>query len=138
MKTLRQFFSEAEELDDKPNPPKKHWGYELLVDASGCNQNINSIANIKLFYKELLKELKMKPLSNIMTADVHNEYARGVSAVQLITTSSIVLHTDDVHMSLYLDCFSCAPFVPQPVLDTLKKHFEPKRINHKMIYRDAG
>lgn len=130
----------SEVLADEPNPPKKSksWGFHLLIDMSECNENIDSVEAVESFFSQLIDELDMKPLSEIMVKKVDGEEGRGVSAVQMITTSSITFHSDDDKRSVYLDVFSCREFKPEQVLDFACDFFQPKEHAAQMIYRDAG
>jgi S-adenosylmethionine decarboxylase len=127
-------------LSDVTHPPKtkNSWGYHLLIDMSKCNENIDSTEAVKQFFGELIKELDMKPLSDIMVKKVDGEEGRGISAVQMITTSSITFHSDDEERSVYLDVFSCKNFKEKQVLDFAKDFFQPENCASQMIFRDAG
>ena len=143
MKTFKQYYEDkVQELDDIPKKPSAnddHWGYHLLMDMSGCNKNIDNPEKVRAFLKELVQELKMKPLGPPVIIKVDDsENGRGVTGVQVITTSTITFHGDDQKWCVYLDVFSCAAYEPKIVFDTVKKYFAPKQIGHKWIYRDAG
>jgi S-adenosylmethionine/arginine decarboxylase-like enzyme len=117
---------------------KKSWGFHLLIDMSKCNDKIDSLDEVERFFGELIEELGMTPLSDIMVKKVEGEDGRGVSAVQMITTSSITFHSDDDERSVYLDVFSCKDFDPKQVLKFATGYFQPKEHAAQMIYRDAG
>lgn len=131
-----------EELDDVPNHGGEsgtHWGYHLLVDCSDCDHSIDDVRKVELFVKELVRALKMKPLGDPMVIKVDDkEDGRGVTAVQVITTSTITFHGDNDKWSVYLDVFSCAPYEPKVALNLFTKYFEPKHLAYKWILRDAG
>jgi len=142
MEKFKKFsdFIKPEELNDAPRKPnrKLHWGYHLLLDMSLCNKNIDNENVVRAFLKELIRELKMTPIGDPLIAKVDGEDGRGLSAIQLITTSSITFHGDDEKMSVYLDIFSCKPYDPKQAMQTVIKYFNPKHIGHKFITRDAG
>jgi S-adenosylmethionine decarboxylase len=138
---FKEFVQEAETLADVSDPPAPShaWGWHLLIDMSDVNKNMDSEDAIENFFGLLLKTTKMKALSPIMIKRVDNkEEGRGISAVQIITTSSIVFHGDDKNRCVYLDVFTCKPFDQKVVINLIKKYFQPKRFKSKMIYRDAG
>jgi S-adenosylmethionine/arginine decarboxylase-like enzyme len=125
--------------DMKQHPkPKDSWGFHLLIDMSKCNERIDSVDAVETFFDELIEELDMKPLSDIMIKKVEGEDGRGISAVQMITTSSITFHSDDDKRSVYLDIFSCKDFNPKQALKFVCDFFQPKEHAAQMIYRDAG
>ncbi len=143
MRSFRHYREEkAQELADipkKPSPDDDHWGYHLLMDMSGCNKDIDKPDVVRKFLKEMVKALKMKPLGEPMIIKVDNaEDGRGVTGVQVITTSTITFHGDDQKWCVYLDVFSCAAYEPKVVFEMVKKYFAPTHIGHKWIYRDAG
>ena len=127
-------------LADLPNPPARRnsWGFHLLIDMSGCNDKMDNMAAVKDFFDVLIETLKMKKLTPIMVKRVSGEEGRGLSAVQMITTSSITFHGDDDKRCVYLDVFSCQNFKKKAVLDLVRKTFEPEHLASQMIYRDAG
>lgn len=128
------------ELSDAPQKPGagKHWGYHLILDISACNKGIDEPEAIKAFFEELIRELKIKPLSDLMIYRVEGEQGRGLTAFQVITTSHISFHGDDDQRSVYMDIFSCLSFNPNPAVLLVKKHFEPQKIGKYWLYRDAG
>ena len=132
---------EEEELTDVPMDASHdtHWGYELLADASGCNNDINDPKKIEEFLDELVVQIKMKKLGKLNLVQVEDEEeGHGISACQFVTTSSLIIHTDMNKNTLYLDCFSCAPYDVKVPIRLIKEFFKPKHIATKFIYRDAG
>jgi len=140
MLPFRDFLLEDETLtDDPPVPPKLNsWGFHMMIDMSSCNKKMDDEDDVRAFFDVLIQILDMKKLSSITIKRVDSEEGRGLSAVQLITTSSITFHGDDVNKCVYLDVFSCKDFDRPKVLSLVQKYFTPKRISHKFIYRDAG
>ena len=125
--------------DEKPAPAKKKsWGFHLIVDMSACNDKMDSQMAIRAFFVAIIKKLQMKELSPLMMKKVSGENGRGISAVQMITTSSITFHGDDDKRCVYLDIFSCKEFKPEIALALIKETFNPQRMTHKFLYRDAG
>jgi S-adenosylmethionine/arginine decarboxylase-like enzyme len=59
----------------------------------------------------------------------------GISAVQLITTSAITIHTNDQARDLYLDVFSCKWFAEDTVLNKVKQMFAPQEITYQIVMR---
>jgi S-adenosylmethionine/arginine decarboxylase-like enzyme len=113
------------------------WGIHLLVDASGCNEYINCVNNVRAFIIKLVQKIKMHPIGKPMVVYVDTEEGKGVSAVQLITTSTITFHGDDEGKRAFIDVFSCKEFDQQKVIDYIKEVFRPQKINTRLIIRDA-
>lgn len=139
--TLKGAPPPHELVDDTAKPwhgKPQHWGYHLLLDVSDCNKNIDDEDAIRTFLKELITALDMKALTKPQIIRVDNEDGRGVSAVQMITTSSITFHGDDEAYSAYIDIFSCKVFKPETAIKLVQDHFKPKHIGKLWLYRDAG
>lgn len=127
-------------LSDEANPvkPEESWGFHLVINMSECNSKIDSLISVAQFFTDIIKELDMKTLSPLYIKKVSGEEGRGVSGVQMITTSSITFHSDDDKRSVYLDLFSCKNFDPKKAEAFACKYFQPRRHVALMIYRDAG
>ena len=59
----------------------------------------------------------------------------GISAVQLIMTSAITIHTNDKARDLYLDVFSCKWFDEDIVEEMVDYYFNPENIANTIILR---
>jgi S-adenosylmethionine/arginine decarboxylase-like enzyme len=114
------------------------WGYHLVVDMSYCDDKMSSEICIRAFFRDLIERLEMMPLTELVIARMDEEGNRGISAVQMITTSSITFHGDDETMSVYLDVFSCKRYDEDDVLHTIETYFRPKHVSSRMLYRNAG
>lgn len=60
----------------------------------------------------------------------------GISAVQLIETSAITIHTNDGAKELYLDVFSCKDYDEHVVQECVDKFFSPKSSIQSALYRE--
>jgi S-adenosylmethionine/arginine decarboxylase-like enzyme len=117
---------------------EKHWGYHLLLDISGCSDQITSEKIIRTFLKELVKAVDMVAVGDPLIKNFAlGTPQAGFSAVQLIETSSITLHLVDSTKTGYLDVFSCKPFEPDAVIPVVQKYFGAKRCKRRFVYRDA-
>lgn len=117
---------------------KSAWGYHLMLDCSGCNDNIKNKKAIEIFIKDLLNAIKMiphgKPLIEYLLPGHENQ---GYSMVQLIHTSNISAHFMELNGTAYFDIFSCKTFNPKYAEKIIKKHFAPKRYKSKFLTRQA-
>ena len=121
----------------EPENEQEHWGYHLLIDIGGCNDSINDIDTVKRFIKELMVKIDMKPIGDVIAYYIDDETGKGVSAVQIITTSTLTFHGDDLGKCVYLDVFSCKPYDINTVFDLIDYYFEPKFLNHHFLHRNA-
>ena len=135
--TLHQINDDGTVSEAPQSEKKEHWGYHLLVGFGQANKNIDSEEKIKEFYKKLFKVLEVKELSEIVIKRALPEEGRGLSAMQMLTTSSVTLHTDDEGYDGYLDVFVCAPFKPEPVISLVEEFFTPKIIHKFFVARDV-
>ena len=116
----------------------KPWGYHLMLDCQGMNDNINSKAKLKEFVEDLVEQIKMeavgKPVIKYLLEGHPNS---GYSLVQLIQTSNITGHFMDQDRTAYIDVFSCKKFNPKIVEKVVKKHFGTTKITATLITRRA-
>ncbi len=119
------------------NDSSSFWGFHLILDMAYCNSNVNDEKMIGYFVKTLIDKIDMIPIGEPIIAKIDNEYEKGISILQLITTSTISLHTDLDKMAVYLDVFSCKLFDPKDVVTYTQSFFEPKILKQRWFYRDA-
>lgn len=140
-RSIAQDITPIEVSDDpslKESGEGGHWGYHLILDISKCNEKIDDVDAVRSFLKDLVTELKMKTIGPPMIVRVRGEEGRGLTAVQIITTSSITFHADDEEWCVYIDVFSCKTFDPDAATNLVKKYFRPEHIGRRWLYRDAG
>lgn len=115
-----------------------YWGYHLMLDISGCNENIKNKEVIYKFSKDLVEKIDMvaygEPIIEFMLPD---DPKQGITLMQLITTSNICAHFVDKDMTGYLDIFSCKPFDINVAQEVVRNFFEPKKIRVNYITRNA-
>lgn len=116
----------------------RHWGYHLLLDISGCNEEIKDKGAIIEFIKDLVKAIDMKAVGEPVVKDfAEGTPLGGFSAMQLIETSSITMHLVNSSMTAYLDVFSCKDFDTKAAVDLVKERFGAKNVKQRFLYRDA-
>jgi S-adenosylmethionine/arginine decarboxylase-like enzyme len=112
-----------------------YYGKHLILSGRGCNDNILDIPKMEEFIRTLVKKIDMVAYGQPIVARFGQGIEIGLSAVQLIETSAITIHTNDQARDMYLDVFSCKSFSEQTVLDFVNKTFNPKGINYQTILR---
>ena len=94
------------------------YGMELVLDLHDCDPDTFTREAIELYFSDLCKLIDMEPCAlhfwddrDVPEAERQtNPKTKGISAVQFILTSSIVIHTLDLLRAVYLNIFSCKPF----------------------------
>ncbi len=95
-----------------------NYGKELILDIHNCNSQVFTRKSIKKFLHKLCVLIDMNP-EDLHFWDYEDEpeeykkapiHLRGISVVQFITTSSIVLHSLTDMKRLYINIFSCKDF----------------------------
>lgn len=112
-----------------------HYGKHLILTASGCNDQLLSKDEIANFCRELVERIDMVAFGDPLVERFGSGDEIGISAVQLIQTSAITIHTNDPARDMYLDVFSCKDFEAQAVLDVLAESFAPAEVEHQVILR---
>ncbi len=115
-----------------------HWGYHLMLDCSGMNDNICNKQTIENFVQELIKEIEMEAVGNLVIEHLSPEpHNTGYSLMQMIQTSNITAHFVEQSMSGYIDVFSCRTFDIDRAENVVKKYFNPSSIRKNFLTRQA-
>jgi len=121
------------------------WGYHLILDVAGCDiKKISDPSYIKKTVEELVKEIDMVPFGECRmehfgksSYDENGVSLAGWTAVQLIETSSIILHMCDATGDGYIDVFSCKIFDPSVVEKFIQNKFLPKNTKNLFLSRNS-
>lgn len=112
-----------------------YYGKHLIVTARGCSENVIHKEKIADFITELVDRIDMVAFGAPVVERFGEGIEVGISAVQLIETSAIVIHTNDQARDMYLDVFSCKTFSEQDVLDFVQLRFNPTSTNYQVLMR---
>ncbi len=110
----------------------KVYGYSVGMSVTGCNPQTFTRDSIREFFRVLCKAIDMEPedlhfwdyegdKSGYEQAPAH---LRGISAVQFIKTSTIIVHALDELQAVFIDLFSCKEFDYEVVEDLIAQHFQ--------------
>lgn len=113
----------------------KYYGKHLMVTAISCNENLLDISSVSRFVTEMVPRIDMVPYGDLVIARFGEGIEEGISAVQLIVTSAITIHTNDMMRDMYLDVFSCKWFEEDIIIDMIKEYFSPQEIKENIILR---
>jgi S-adenosylmethionine/arginine decarboxylase-like enzyme len=116
----------------------RYFGWHLMLDCAGCNDNIKSREKIAEFAKDMVERINMiahgEPIIEYM---LPGDPKQGYSMVQLIETSNITAHFIEPDGSAYFDIFSCKDFDPGIAKLCVRDYFSPSRIKDHFLYRQA-
>ena len=124
----------------------KMYGKEMLLDMYGCDVNTFNRESIKQWLDELCVLIDMKqeglhfwdydgvPDNQIPYDKPH---LVGISAVQFITTSNIIIHTLDMLGECYITIFSCKEYDESVAKEFTQKWFKAKKVHYHIIMRGA-
>ena len=115
-----------------------YWGYHLIVNAGNCNRNAVMDKDVIYdFTKRLVKDIDMVAYGEPQIVHFGEGNKAGYTLVQLIETSNICGHFCDDSGDIYLDVFSCKPYDQGIVINLFTEYFQPARIQHTFIERQA-
>lgn len=112
-----------------------YYGKHLVLTARGCNEAILDTEAIASFMKELVVQIDMVAYGEPIIARFGGGIEVGISAVQLIETSAITIHTNDAAREMYLDVFSCKGYNEMDAINFLKSIFNPQDLNWQILLR---
>ncbi len=112
-----------------------YYGKHLVLSANTCNDQLLSLDAVSHFLKTLVLRIDMVAYGEPLAARFGQGIEEGISAVQLIETSAITVHTNDMARDLYLDVFSCKGYNELDVLDFVRETFVPADMNYQVLMR---
>ncbi len=116
---------------------KIYYGKHYMANMKCCI-NFDSTTMIKAIIEELVEKIGMEPLGppHIHLVDNRDHYElSGITAVQIITTSHISIHTYIESGDIYFDLFSCKDYDHEMIDRFLIKKFMPAKIESNFIMR---
>ncbi len=137
---MNDFYeSVAKHLDTKQGLGES-WGWHYLGDYFQGNDNVYNEEIVRTFFKDLIDTIKMTPVGELWlhTFEEPGFHKRAISAVQVITQSTITAHFEDKSNSFFIDVFSCAKFDPLVIPDVVNKYFDTKKAQHRFLLRNIG
>jgi len=90
---------------------KQAWGQLTILDLPNCEHDIlTDKLRIREFCSGLCSKIGMRPYGPPVIERFGEGNLRGISATQLIETSSITVHCDEIDNRVFVDIFSCKEF----------------------------
>ena len=121
----------------------KTYGKELIIDLHHCDPSTFNRKTIKKYFVELCDLIDMERCK-LSWWDDHglppeecqtDPHLKGITAVQFILTSNIVIHTLDLTGAAYINIFSCKEFDPKVAEEFTALYFRGKVVNSQVIDR---
>lgn len=117
------------------------YGFELVINASGCNPSAMNRKKLTQFIDELCVQIDMNKALVPYFWDEKNggstsePHLKGTSVFQFIETSNIVIHALTILEVVFLNIFSCKKFDKKVVERFVKDFFRAKHIDSQLIKR---
>jgi len=117
------------------------YGYELIINASGCDPSVMNREKLTQFIDELCDHIDMNKALVPYFWDEENggsttePHLKGTSVFQFIETSNIVIHTLTILEVVFLNIFSCKKFDRKIVEQFVKEFFAARHIDSQLIKR---
>ncbi len=121
-KSSKKLDQEVIDRYQEENP----WGMNVSIDLYECDPDlIRDAKYVKQFMTDLVKFIDMKAYGDPIVIDFGDTpRVAGISAMQLIETSSITAHFANFTNSVHIDIFSCKSFKPHLTALFCKKYFK--------------
>ena len=113
-----------------------YYGKHLVLTARGCNENLLDVPKVTEFMQQLVDRIDMVAYGDPLVARFGQGIEEGISGVQLIETSAIVIHTNDQARDLYLDVFSCKGYSEVAVIEFINEVFGTQDVNFQVLLRN--
>ena len=117
---------------------KKIYGYELVMDLAGCDQQVlTSRKKLQEYTDMLCKLIKMKKFGKTLLPyfGTKQAFTKGYSLIQLIETSSITGHFSDHWGTAYINIFSCQYFDRKAAKKFTRQFFKAKTLKNRFLIR---
>lgn len=114
-----------------------YYGQHLMVSAYGCSEVVLDEGFVKSFMSRLADRINMVRWGEPVAQRFGGEHPDdlGISGVQLITTSAITVHTNDLHRDLFLDVFSCRQFSNADTVAFVREELRPEACGWDVVWR---
>lgn len=125
------------------NEPERPYGFELIMDLHDCNVSTFSKESLEEYLVKLCKAIDMQRCKLYFWDDMDilveerptSPHTKGVSAVQFIVTSSIVIHALHLLEAVYVNIFSCKSFDREIAEQLTREWFGAKQCKVHFVER---
>lgn len=122
---------------------KEPYGFELIMDLHDCDVSKFNRASLHKYFIKLCKAIDMKRCELYFWDDVGvpskrrqmSPRTRGMSVVQFMLTSSVVVHKLDLLKAVYINIFFCKSFDKEIAEKLTRKWFAAKKCKTHFLER---
>jgi len=119
------------------------YGKSISIDLHNCDISLFNRRDLQKFVKLLCVEIDMVRAKLVWWDYGTDEkskaeapaHLKGVSMVQFIETSTIVVHTLDDLKAVYVDLFSCGEYDGQKAADFIAEYFKGEIVTFSEVVR---
>ena len=120
------------------------YGKELIIDLYGCDVKKFTRKSLESYLVELCDNVINMEREDLHWWDYEDDpegyknappHLKGVSAVQFITTSTIVIHTIDDKKMILINIFSCRDYNSDEVMKFTETYFNANKCYYTNITR---
>lgn len=114
------------------------YGKELIIDLHSCDVSTFTRDSIRKYFETLCDDVIYMEREDLHFWDYEGDpkayesapdHLKGISAVQFIKTSNIVIHTIDVMKNVHINIFSCKDFDSDKAEEYTKEWFGGESLN---------
>lgn len=119
---------------------KDTYGIELILDMYDCDVSKFTKKHLSQYFIELCELIKMKRFGEPMYWHDERKIAhiKGISGVQFIETSNIVIHCMEMMKLVLVNIFSCKDFDAKTAENFTKEFFGAKRLTSRVVERKSS
>lgn len=117
--------------------PSDRYGVELILDLHGCDLRDLSEEKLRDYLVRLCDLIGMKRHGEPLFWEDHSgtPHLHGISAVQFIETSNVVIHPLPLLGAVYINVFSCKDFDAKAAEEFTVRFFGAKEVSARVLDR---
>ncbi|QQG49645.1 MAG: S-adenosylmethionine decarboxylase [Candidatus Berkelbacteria bacterium] len=114
------------------------YGTELMLDMHGCNPEMFTKENLGKYISEVLELIQMERHGEPVFWEDNSgiPHLDGVSAMQFIKTSTLVIHCMKLMKLSLVNIFSCKEFDPKVAEEFTKNFFGAQAVVARVVTRN--
>jgi S-adenosylmethionine/arginine decarboxylase-like enzyme len=116
---------------------KDRYGIELVLDMHKCDISTFTKEHLARYFVEICELIEMKRHGEpvFWYDDSDKPHLRGISAMQFVETSNIVVHALEILETVFVNIFSCKDFNAKEAEEFTKRFFRAHEVNARVLER---